>query len=95
MKKRNFLICVFLFPLALMAQDYSALWKGYFSYLNVIDVAKGNDKIYVATDNVVFTYDVNSEELETLTTINGLSGDEISTIHYSEAYQMLLIGYTN
>jgi hypothetical protein len=95
MKKRNFLICVFLFPLTLIAQDYSALWKGYFSYLNVIDVAKGNDKIYVASDNAVFSYDINTSELETLTTINGLSGDEISTIHYSEAYQMLLIGYNS
>ncbi|GGG38240.1 ABC transporter substrate-binding protein [Bizionia arctica] len=78
-----------------MAQDYSALWKGYFSYLNIIDVAQGNDKIFVASDNAIFSYDINSLELETLTTVNGISGNEISTIHYSEAYQMLLIGYTN
>ncbi|MCB0387993.1 MAG: ABC transporter substrate-binding protein, partial [Winogradskyella sp.] len=95
MNIRNYLILIFLFPVSLMAQDYSALWKGHFSYLNVKDVTQGNGKIYVAAENAVFSYDLMSSEMETLTTINGLSGEEISTIHYSEAYQMLVIGYAN
>lgn len=95
MNIRNYLILIFLFPVSLMAQDYSALWKGYFSYLNVKDVTKGNGKIYVAAENAIFSYDFLSSEIETLTTINGLSGEEISAIHYSEAYQMLVIGYVN
>lgn len=95
MNKRNFLIIVLLFPMALIAQDYSSQWKGYFSYLNVKDVSQGNGKVFVASENAVFSYDINTSEIETLTTINGLSGEEISSIHYSEAYQMLLIGHTN
>lgn len=95
MNKRNFLIIVLLFPMAMLAQDYSALWKGYFSFLNIKDVSQGNGKIFVAAENAVFSFDVNTSEIETLTTINGLSGEEISTIHYSEAYQMLLIGHNN
>ncbi|MFL0353238.1 two-component regulator propeller domain-containing protein [Xanthomarina sp. GH4-25] len=95
MKKIIFLLFVIFSSLSTIAQDYSALWKGYFSYLNVKDVSKGNDKIYVAAENAIYTYDLITAEMETITTINGLSGEEISTIHYSEAYGMLLIGYAN
>ncbi|MCX7551144.1 ABC transporter substrate-binding protein [Xanthomarina sp. F2636L] len=95
MNKRIFLIFVLLCPIVLIAQDYSALWKGHFSYLNVKDVSQGNGKIYVAAENAVFSYDINSYEIESLSTINGLSGDEISAIYYSEAYEMLIIGYSN
>ena len=80
MNIRNYLILIFLFPVSLMAQDYSALWKGHFSYLNVKDVTQGNGKIYVAAENAVFSYDLMSSEMESLTTINGLSGEEISAI---------------
>lgn len=95
MKKRIFLLFILFTSLSSIAQDYSALWKGYFSYLNIKDVSQGNDKIYVAAENAIFIYDLNTFELETLTTINGLSGEEISTIHYSEAYELLIIGYVN
>ncbi|TYA60212.1 type IX secretion system anionic LPS delivery protein PorZ [Formosa maritima] len=95
MKKRIFLLFIIFSSINSIAQDYSALWKGYFSYLNVRDVSQGNGKIYVAAENAIFTYEVNSNEIETITTINGLSGEQISTIHYSEAYEMLIIGYDN
>src|SRR5690606_5382524 len=95
MNIRNCLILIFLFPMALLAQDYSALWKGHFSYLNVKDVTQGNGKIYVAAENAVFSYDLMSSEMERLTTINGLSGEDISAIYYSQAYQMLVIGHVN
>lgn len=95
MNIRNYLILIILFPVSLMAQDYSALWKGHFSYLNVKDVTQGNGKIYVAAENAVFSYDLMSSEMERLTTINGLSGEEISAIYYSQAYQMLVIGHVN
>ena len=95
MNKRVSLLFILFIPLISIAQDYSALWDGYFSYLNVKDVSKGNGKIYVAAENAIFTYDLETSELETLTTINGLSGEEISKIYYSEAYELLIIGYVN
>ena len=95
MNKRVSLLFILFIPLISIAQDYSALWDGYFSYLNVKDVSKGNGKIYVAAENAIFIYDLETSELETLTTINGLSGEEISKIYYSEAYELLIIGYVN
>lgn len=88
-----FLICIL--PISILAQDFSALWKGYFSYYNIKQVSQGNNKIYAASDNAVFSVDAATNELKELTTINGLSGETISTIYYSEAYQLLVIGYEN
>jgi len=56
------------------AQDFSALWEGHFSYLNIKDVAQGNNKVYAASENAVFTYDIETLELNKISTINGLSG---------------------
>lgn len=77
------------------AQDFSSLWQGYFSYNNIKDVVKGNNKIYAASENAIFTYDLLTSELNTISTIEGLSGESITTIAYSETYGTLLIGYAN
>ena len=95
MFKRIIVLIIFLSPFFQFAQDYSALWKGYFSFYNIKDVVKGNNKIYAASENAVFSYDVQTQEIKEITTINGLSGEQISTIYYSEIYQLLIIGYEN
>lgn len=86
---------VLLFSISALAQDYSDLWKGYFSYYNVKDVVAGNNKLYAASENAVFAYDFSTRQIEQLTTVNGLSGETIATIHYSNSYELLLIGYEN
>lgn len=95
MFKRGLLFIALLFPLLVVAQNYSALWEGHFSYNNIKDVAKGNNKIYAASDNAIFSLDTQTNEIEELTTVDGLSGESISTIYYSEIYELLLIGYEN
>ena len=93
MLKKLIYTLLYLIPLINFSQDFSQLWEGHFSYLNVKDVSQGNNKIYAAAENAVFVYDLNSNETETISTINGLSGETISTIYYSEAFGLLLIGY--
>ena len=68
-------------------------WEGHFSYNNIKSVAKGDGLIYAASENVIFTYDVLTNELETITTIEGLSGEYITTIHYSNNNNLIIIGY--
>jgi WD40 repeat protein len=63
--------------------------------LNISEIVYANDKIYASADNAIFSYDIVSQDLETITTIEGLSGDLISTFHYSTNYQLLIIGYEN
>lgn len=77
------------------SQNYSALWEGYFSYYKITDVANAGTKIYASSENAVFSYDLTTNDLQTITTVDGLSGQSITTIHYSDMYQRLVIGYQN
>lgn len=93
-KRYIFVLFMIIFSVhELKAQDFSALWNSHFSYFNIIDITRSDSKIYAAAENVVFSYDVNSNEIKTITTVDGLSGNLISTIEYSQDNQLLLIGY--
>lgn len=95
MYKRILIFFICLIPLLQHAQDFSALWKGHFSYNNIKEVVRGNNKIYAAAENAVFSYDTQTNEVKELNTVNGLSGETISTIYYSQTYELLVIGYEN
>ena len=79
----------------LQAQNFENRWTGYFSYISVKSISQGNDKIYAAAENAIFTYDLSNQEIANITTINGLSGKTITTAHYSDAYGLYIIGYKN
>ncbi|WP_299225287.1 two-component regulator propeller domain-containing protein [uncultured Psychroserpens sp.] len=79
--------------LNLCAQDFSDLWQGHFSYLNIVDFSSGEDILYAASENAVFTFDYNTNEITKISTIEGLSGGTISSIHYSDTFDTLIIGY--
>lgn len=95
MRKTVFRFLLFFFSLSLHlgAQDFSALWQAHFSYNDIIDVVSGNDKIFAAAQNAVFEYDTLTGEISTITTVEGLSGEQITTILYSEEFQYVVIGY--
>ncbi|MFT5102445.1 MAG: streptogramin lyase [Candidatus Latescibacterota bacterium] len=81
--------------LSVPAQNFEDTWTGHFSYVSVKSISQGNGKIYAASENAVFIYDPVTSELSTLSTINGLAGELISTIYYSENFNLLIIGYEN
>jgi ligand-binding sensor domain-containing protein len=78
-----------------IAQNFENEWTGYFSYVSVKDISQGNDKVYVGAENAVFSYDLSTREIETLSSVNGLSGEFISAIYYSDNFNLLVIGYEN
>ncbi|WP_310993313.1 two-component regulator propeller domain-containing protein [Aequorivita marina] len=86
---------LFLIPLLVTSQNFEDRWTGHFSYVSVKDISHGNNKVYVGAENAVFSYDISTLEITTLSTINGLSGEFISSIHYSQEYKLLIIGYEN
>ena len=51
--------------------------------------------LYALTDNAMFTYDFITEETEKLSSVQGLSGETTSAIHYSTETNRLIIGYEN
>ena len=76
-------------------QNYEDRWVGHFSYVSVKDISTSTDKIYVAAENAVFIYDPYTRETQTLSTVQGLTGDFITTAHYSQNFDVLIIGYEN
>lgn len=76
-------------------QSFENSWQGHYSYNNVIDISFSSEKIYAASENAFFTYDLQSNEIGKVSTVNGLSGETISTAYFSEAAQKYILGYEN
>lgn len=95
MLKWVIIFIILLIPLKQFSQDFSDKWTDHFSYYQITEVVTGNNKIYAAAENAIFSLDPQTNEIEKYSTVNGLSGQTISTIHYSETYQLLIVGYEN
>ena len=94
--KKLFSLYILFFTLLFSAQtDYSESWEDFYSYNNVKDFVKVDDVIYALADNAVFTYNVLSNEIEKLSSVQGLSGETTSAIHYNSSFERLVIGYEN
>ena len=93
-KKINIiLILVLVININANAQDFSRLWRSHFSYRNIVDISKSDTKVFAASENAVFSYDLSTTEINTITSVEGLPAELISTIEYFPNYQMLLVGY--
>ena len=94
---KNIVILIFIWSYAPnnWAQDFTSDWVGHFSYNQVRDVVEGNGNIYGASENAIFIFSTLNGTVTTLSTVNGLSGNTISAIHFSETFNTLLIGYEN
>ncbi|KGL62141.1 two-component regulator propeller domain-containing protein [Polaribacter sp. Hel1_85] len=94
--RKHFLLFSLFFSLILSAQtDYSDSWEDFYSYNNVKDFVKVDDVIYALADNAVFTYNITTEEINKLSSVQGLSGETTSSIHYNTTFKRLFIGYEN
>ena len=68
-------------------------WESFFSYNLISGIDSDQSKIYFASYNSIFSYDIYSLQTEKFDTLNGLSGDEISAFYHSESNDIIAIGY--
>lgn len=86
----------FIFSTSLVSsQDYNGLWNAYVSYNSIVSVSSGSQKIIAASDNAIFTFDLEDEFIRKYSSLDGLSGETISKIHYAESSDIIIIGYAN
>ncbi|PKG41341.1 type IX secretion system anionic LPS delivery protein PorZ [Psychroflexus sp. MES1-P1E] len=90
---KNFVLIFLIFPSIVLSQDFSDRWKGYFSYYNITDLDESDNKVYAAAENAYFIYDIPTQSIQTVTSIEGLSGNKISKIYHSKNYGLTCIGY--
>ena len=95
MIKRLFVFLIFSTSLISAQVDYSDSWEDFFSYNNVKDFIKSENIMYALSDNAIFTYDFTTQEINKLSSVQGLSGETTSAIHYSAQSDRLVIGYKN
>ena len=77
------------------SQSFEDSWVGYFSYNSIADLAEGPDELLAAAQNAYFEYDLTTNEITTTSSVQGLSGETISAIYYSDANNLTIIGYEN
>ncbi len=75
--------------------DFTSKWEDFFSYNQVQDFLLVDNSIYALTENAVFVYDTLSDEIQKISSVNGLSGDNTSAIYYDDSTERLVIGYEN
>ena len=73
--------------------DFSSSWEDFFSYHNVKDFLVNEHNIYAIADNAAFVYDMSTGLTQKISSVNGLSGKETTSLYYSDAGQQFIIGY--
>ena len=90
--KKCFFWVLFLFFQICFSQPFQN-WKGYFSYNQIKDISESSTKIYAAAENALFTKNLASNDIKTINTIDGLSGQTISAIYHSDNFNKTIVGY--
>jgi hypothetical protein len=94
MKKRLFYILFLLLMQFSFAQN-ALSWQGYFSFNEIKDISESPTTVFAASENAIFSKNTTTNVLKTTTTIDGLSGQTISAVYYSQTSGKTLIGYEN
>ena len=93
--KKSFLYILFLIIFQNSFSQNKLSWQGYFSYNEIKDVSEASNAVFAASENALFSKNSTTNIIKTITTVDGLSGQTISTIYYSEASKKTLVGYEN
>ncbi len=71
------------------------LWQGYFSYNEIKDLSESPNTIFAASENALFSKNITTNQIKTTNTIDGLSGETISSLYYSKTFNKTVVGYEN
>lgn len=94
--KKGILLFVFYFILnTIQAQIGVGEWRDHLPFNYSIDITESSRKVYLASEQGVFSYNKSSNSIEKFTKVNKLSDIGISTIKYSKNNKVLLVGYSN
>lgn len=78
-----------------MISQQSSAWKGYFSYNSIKDISQSTSNFYGASENAYFKRNVTTNEVSVISTVEGLSGQNITQIYHSETFKKTIIGHVD
>lgn len=77
----------------LNGQTNSTRWKDHFSYNNIKHIWEINNMIFCSAENGLFSYDLSSGEIQTISKVNELNDVGINAFNYNPANHIIFIGY--
>ncbi|WP_264525586.1 T9SS type A sorting domain-containing protein [Flavobacterium sp. N502536] len=93
--KRRFFYVLFLVAVQFCFSQNKLSWQGYFSFNEVKDLSQSSTTVFAASENALFSKNVALNTVKTTTTVDGLSGQTISSLYHSEGFKKTVIGYEN
>lgn len=93
--KKIFLCGLFLVLIQFSQAQGKLSWQGYFSFNEIKDISESATNVFAASENALFSKNLAANVLKTTTTVDGLSGQTISAVYYSEAFKKTIVGYEN
>lgn len=92
MKKRIIYFFLLLFVQLTFSQNKGS-WQGYFSYNEIKAISTTATSVCAASENALFFKNNSTGEIKTTTTVDGLSGQTISSIYHSTKFNETVVGY--
>ena len=71
------------------------LWQGYFSYNDISDISQSTTTIFATSENALYSKNSSTNQIKTTNTIDGLSGQTITSLYHSPTSNKTLVGYEN
>lgn len=70
-------------------------WRSFFSYTDIVDVSQSPSRIIGAAGSAMFEKNLGTNELKTITSVDGLKVETITAVHYSTEFNRTLVGNSN
>ncbi|RZJ69405.1 MAG: T9SS type A sorting domain-containing protein [Flavobacterium sp.] len=70
-------------------------WRSFFSYNNTVDIAQSSNRIFAGADGAIFSKSVLTNELKTITSVDGFKPEVITAMYHSPTYNKTLVGNSN
>lgn len=92
---KNYFFWLFIFFSQIGFAQQNQNWKGYFSYNQINDISESSNKVYTAAENALFIKNLTSNDIQSINTVDGLSGQTISALYHSDTFNKTIVGYEN
>lgn len=70
-------------------------WRSFFSYNDIVDISESPSKVFGAAGSAIFEKNMGTNDLKTITSVDGLKVETITAIHHSSVYNRTLVGNSN
>jgi len=92
---KNIFSIILVFSSIFVSSQNNKLWQGYFSYNSITDVSQNTLQVYASAENAYFKGNLSTNESQKVSTIDGLTGQNITQIYHSTAFNKTIIGHTD